>query len=601
MKQERSSDIMVPRHSLSHVMAAAVKKICPEAKLGIGPAIDEGFYYDFLLPDGFSFTPEVLKQITNEMKSFMKEGHTFEPKEIEIQQARDLFAQEPFKLELIDGLETEGHNTVSIYQSGSFVDLCRGPHANTTKDLRSVAWRLDRVSGAYWQGSEKNPMLQRIYALAFASKDELKDFLHRREEAMRRDHRKLNADLELFTFSDLIGKGLPLFLPKGATLRRILERFIIDEELKRGYQHVWTPPMGRRKLYEVSGHWEHYQDTMYPPMDVSDDELVLRPMTCPHHFMVYSDRPRSYRELPMRIGEMSPQFRKEKSGELTGLIRVMMFTLADAHIFCTPDQLAQEFKGVIDLIEYSMKCLGISPAISYRASLRDDEKEKYVDNPQMWERGENVLLGILDEAGLEYVKSPGDAAFYGPKLDVQMRNVLGKEETVFTVQIDFSLPERFDLTYTDEHDQKVRPVVIHRASIGCIERTMAFLVEYYAGAFPLWLAPVQVKLMTITDSQIPFAKEVEQLLLSKGIRVEADLRNETIGKKVREGRLQRIPYLLTIGAKEVESRSVAVRNRDTKNQQLIPLDVFVERVISENTTFSLKLDADKGEAGETAS
>lgn len=592
---EHSVDIMTARHSLSHVLAAAVKKVCPECNLGIGPAIDEGFYYDFLLPEGFSFSPDVLKQISNEMRTIIKQGHAFERQNIGLTEARELFAEESFKLELITKLEQEGETTVGTYRSGEFVDLCNGPHVNTTKDVKPVAWKLDRVSGAYWQGSEKNPMLQRIYALAFTSKDELKEYIARREDAIKRDHRKLNEDLELFTFSDLIGKGLPILLPNGSTLRRVLERFIVDEELKRGYQHVYTPPLGRRKLYEVSGHWEHYQDAMYPPMEVSDDELVLRPMTCPHHFMIYQDKPRSYRELPMRLGEISPQFRKEKSGELTGLIRVMMFSLADAHIFCTPGQLGDEFRGVVELVEYAMQRLGIADVISYRASLRDDEKDKYVDNPRMWQEGEATLIRILDDMGLKYVKSPGDAAFYGPKLDVQMRNTLGKEETLFTVQIDFCLPERFELTYIDDHGQKQTPVVIHRASIGCLERTIAFLTEYYAGAFPLWLAPIQAKILTITDNQIPFAKELEQELLQTGIRVQNDIRNETIGKKIREGRLQRIPYLLILGEKEMEARTVAIRNRDTANQQSVPFEQCIERIAAEYRSYSLTLRAEQNE------
>ncbi|MDY0091558.1 MAG: threonine--tRNA ligase [Candidatus Vecturithrix sp.] len=588
-----SIDIMTARHSLSHVLAAAVKKACPECKLGIGPAIDEGFYYDFLLPEGFTFSPEILQQIANEMKTIIKQEYGFERQNIGLSEARERFATEPFKLELINKLEHEGETTVGTYQSGEFVDLCSGPHVNTTKDLKSVAWKLDRVSGAYWQGSEKNPMLQRIYALAFATKGELKDYIARREEAIKRDHRKLNEDLELFTFSELIGKGLPILLPNGATLRRVLERFIVDEELRRGYQHVYTPPMGRRKLYEVSGHWEHYQDAMYPPMEVSDDELVLRPMTCPHHFMIYQDKPRSYRDLPMRLAEISPQFRKEKSGELTGLIRVMMFTLADAHIFCTPAQLGDEFRAVVELVEYAMQRLGISEVISYRASLRDDAKDKYVDNPQMWQQGEATLIRILDDMGLKYVKSPGDAAFYGPKLDVQMRNTLGKEETVFTVQIDFCLPERFELTYVDDHGQKQTPVVIHRASIGCLERTIAFLTEYYAGAFPLWLAPVQAKILTITDQQIPYAKELEQRLLQTGIRAQNDSRNETIGKKIREGRLQRVPYLLILGEQEMEARTVAIRNRDSGNQQSVSFGQCIERIAQEHRSYSLILEAEK--------
>jgi len=581
--------INVARHSLSHALAAAVKRVCSDVKLGIGPSIDNGFYYDFSLPEGFTFSPETIEQVTTKMKEFLKEDHAYVKSVMTFEEAKKQFANEPFKLDLIAGLESAGEKDVSIYTSGDFVDLCAGPHVASTKELRSIAWQIDRVSGAYWRGSEKNPMLQRIYVLAFSTKDELKDYLKRREEAMQRDHRKLGAELDLFTFSDLIGKGLPLFTAKGATIRRVLERFIVDEELRRGYQHVCTPPLAKRKLYEVSGHWQHYKDGMYPPMDLGDDEIVLRPMTCPHHFELYNSKPRSYRDLPMRIAEIASQFRRELSGELTGLARVMMFTLADAHIVCRKDQLDAEFQGAVELIHFAMSKLGLSEAISFRASLRDKASDKYVDNDEMWEKGESVLMGILDKMGVPYTKSPGDAAFYGPKLDVQMKNVLGKEETVFTVQIDFCLPERFDMTYTDETGEKARPVVIHRSSIGCLERTIAFLLEYYGGALPLWISPVQVKTLTITDAQVEYGKIVDQALRQANVRTEIDVRNEKIGKKLREARLQRIPYLLILGEKEAQDNTVTVRNRDTGEQTTMLLADFVKAVAEEDKTQALKL------------
>lgn len=580
----------IARHSMSHILAAAVKELCPDVKLGIGPSIENGFYYDFLLPEGFTFSPEVVERIVTKMKELLKNDYTFTKTLISFDEAKKRFVAEPFKLELISDLQKSGEENVSIYTSGEFTDLCTGPHVASTKELRSLAWQVDRVSGAYWKGSEKNPMLQRIYVLAFPTKDELKDFIARREEAMQRDHRKLGSELDLFIFSDLIGKGLPLFTAKGATIRRVLERFIVDEELRRGYQHVCTPPLAKRELYEVSGHWQHYKDGMYPPMDLGDDqEIVLRPMTCPHHFELYNSHPRSYRDLPMRIAEIASQFRRELSGELTGLARVMMFTLADAHIVCRKDQLEEEFEGAVDLIRFAMTKLGLDSAISFRASLRDKASDKYVDNDEMWEKGEAVLTGIMDKMEMAYTKSPGDAAFYGPKLDVQMRNVLGKEETIFTVQIDFCLPERFDMTYIDEKGEKARPVVIHRSSIGCLERTIAFLLEFYGGSLPLWLSPVQVKTLTITDAQLEFGKKVDEALRQAGVRTELDVRNEKIGKKLREARLQRIPYLLILGEKEAADGVVTVRNRDTGEQQTVTISDFVKSVVEEDRTKALKL------------
>jgi len=593
-------EIEVCRHSLSHVLAAAVKRLIPSVQLGIGPAIENGFYYDFLLPEGQGITADLLPKIEDEMRAIIKEDAPYERSELAIAEAKQRFPaeREPFKLELIEELEGEGNATVSVYQTGDFVDLCAGPHVESAGHLRSLGFCLDRVSGAYWRGSEKRPMMQRVYGLAFPSKKELRAYLAAREEAMKRDHRRIGAELELFVTSEAVGRGLPLLLPKGATLRRVLERFAVDTELARGYSHVYTPPLGRKKLYETSGHWEHYQESMYPPMDVAGEEFVLRPMTCPHHFMMYNHRPRSYRELPMRLAEIAPQFRREQSGELSGLIRVMMFHLADAHIICTPEQLADEFLGVIDLVDYIMTCLGIKDVISYRASLRDDDSEKFVDNPEFWAMSEKILVEIMDKAGMKYEVAEGEAAFYGPKLDVQMRNVLGKEDTIFTIQIDFALPERFDMLYTDRDGTEKRPVVIHRASIGCLERTMAFLIEYYAGAFPCWLAPIQARLMTITDDQLDYARETLAKLNRAGVRAELDGRNETLGKKVREGRLQKIPYLCTIGAKEVEAGALMVRNRDSGKQSLVAVDQFAENVARETREFSLTLGADGGGEAE---
>ncbi len=588
-------DLDTMRHSLSHIMASAVKEMFPSVKLGIGPATDEGFYYDFLMPPGQTLTPDTLAQIDARMKELISADMPFVQSSFAVSEALSFFEDraEEFKIELIRDLEANGEDEVSIFAVGEFTDLCSGPHVPSTRHLRGAAFSLDRIAGAYWRGSEKNPMMQRVYALAFRNKKELAGYTKRREEAMARDHRKLGAELDLFATSDLVGKGLPLLLPKGATLRRILERFIVDEEVARGYQHVYSPDLGRKRMYQISGHWDHYQDHIYPPIMVDGEEYVLRPMTCPHHFMVYAAKPRSYRELPVRLAEMATQYRKEDSGTLTGLIRVMSFHLSDSHILCTPDQLHAEFLAVVDLVDFVMKQLGIRESISFRASLRDEQSEKYVDNPALWKQAEKVLLDIMDELKIEYETAKGEAAFYGPKLDIQMKNVLGKEDTVITIQIDFALPERFGLTYVDASGAEERPVAIHRSSIGCLERTMAFLIEHYAGAFPSWLAPIQVRVLTITDDHLDFANEAIEVLRRAGIRCELDARNEKIGKKVREARLQRVPYIATIGAREVESQSVSVRNRDSGNQQTLPLKLFVERARQEAECRSLALSAEK--------
>lgn len=584
-------------HSLSHILAAAVLRVLPDVKLGIGPAIENGFYYDFLPTKENPLKESLFPKIEKEMRSILKKGGAFTRTEKTIAEATGFFetAGQPFKAELIRELAEKGNQTVSFYASGDFTDLCQGPHVDKIEDLRTMAFTLDRIAGAYWQGSEKNPMLQRIYALSFPSKEALDTYVANREEAARRDHRVIGAEMKLFASLDAIGRGLPCLLPRGATLRRTLERFVVDEELRRGYQHVYTADLGRKELYVTSGHWGHYQESMYPVMQLGDDEIVLRPMSCPHHFTLYNSEPRSYRDLPMRFGEIVSQFRREQSGELTGLIRMMMFHLADGHIVCTPEQVESEFVGAVELVQYIMGRLGIAETISYRASLHDpdDKANKYENNPEMWASSEAQLIGVLDRLGLQYKKAVGEAAFYGPKLDVQQKNAMGKEETIFTIQIDFVLPERFDMKYVGEDGKEHRPVAIHRSSIGCLERTMAFLIEHYAGMFPTWLAPVQVMVMSITDESIPYAKGLVDSLKKAGIRVEADLRNEKIGKKVREARLQRIPYLATVGKKEAESGGVSVRNRDTQAEATIPFETFQKNIVAENETYALKLGAEQ--------
>lgn len=590
-------DIITGRYLLAHVLAAAVKRVIPKAKLGDSLATDHGFYYDFLLPTGKTFSGETLEVIAEETRSIMTENIAFAVQHMTIDEARHIFQgrNEDFKVQLVNDSERSGESMVLMCSIGEFVDICHNLGVAHLSDLSSLSFTLDRVTGAYWKGNEKNLMMQRIHALAFSIEAELKAFLKDRDEVMKRDHRKIGADLELFMISNEVGKGLPMLLPKGATMRRILERFTVDEELARGYEHVYTPALGRKLLYEISGHWEHYQDSMYPLMEIGGDEFVLRPMTCPHHFMMYKFKPRSYRDLPLRLAEISPQYRKEQSGELSGLFRVMNFNLADAHIFCTPDQLGEEFRAAVDLADYMMHRLGIDSAVTYRASLRDESKDKYVDNPEMWQLGERLLIEILDNIGLGCSTALGEAAFYGPKLDIQMRNVLGKEDTLITIQIDFCLPERFGLNYVDRDGQLKHPVVIHRSSIGAIERTMAFLIEYYAGAFPCWLAPVQVRLLTITDVQIPYAREIQNKMRLAKIRVELDDRNETLNKKIREARLQRVPYIVIIGPKEAEQAILTVRNRDTGTQTALSVDSFIANIIAEARAYSLSLTADQEE------
>lgn len=549
----------IMRHSAAHIMAEAVQSIFPDAKFGIGPAIENGFYYDFDLPR--SLTTEDLPVIEAKMKEIIASNTLFVREEVTREEAKRLFAAQPYKLELIDELPDE---KASLYRQGSFVDLCRGPHITSTKEIPRDALKLDKVAGAYWRGSEKNPMLQRIYGLLFQSKKELDEYLTLQEEIKKRDHRKIGKDLDLFVFSDLVGKGLPLFTEKGSIIRRELERFIVDEEIKRGYKHVYTPDLANIALFKTSGHYPYYKDSMYPVMKVEDEELMLRPMTCPHHYELYRSKPRSYKELPFRIAELAKQFRYEKSGELTGLMRVRLFCLADSHIICQPDQAMSEIHDVLDLIEYVSGVLGLNAGDNYwyRLSLGDRNNEtKYYKDDESWDFAEDVLRKVLTQRKAYFAEAEDEAAFYGPKIDIQMKNFAGKEDTVFTVQYDFVGPKRFNLTYIDKDQKEKEAIVIHRSSIGAIERTIAFLIEHYAGAFPVWLAPVQVMVIPVADRHLDYARKVEARLRSEDIRVKVDDRSERVNLKIRQAQLDKIPYMVVVGDKEVADSTVSVRLR----------------------------------------
>lgn len=566
----------IMRHSAAHVMAEAVLSIFPDAKLGIGPAIADGFYYDFGLPR--SLTPEDLEEISARMKGIIKGNFPFIRQEVTRDEARCLFAGQPYKLELIDEIEDE---MVSIYRQGDFTDLCRGPHVKSTGEIPGDAFKLDKIAGAYWKGSEKNPMLQRIYGLLFCSKKELEEYLIKQEEIKKRDHRKIGKDLDLFVFSDLVGKGLPLFTEKGSVIRRELERFVVDEEIKRGYKHVYTPDLANIALYQTSGHYPYYKETMYPLMKVDEEELMLRPMTCPHHFALYASRPRSYRELPFRLAELAKQFRYEKSGELTGLIRVRSFCLADSHIICQPDQAMDEINTVLDLIEYVAATLGLDTGDNYRYRLslgdREDNKKYYKDD-QAWDFAEDVLRKVLTQRKANFFEAKREAAFYGPKIDIQMKNFAGKEDTAFTVQYDFVMPKRFKLTYVDKDQKEKEPIVIHRSSIGAIERTMAFLIEHYAGAFPVWLSPVQVSLIPVADRHLPYAARIKDELKAMGVRAELDEQPGTMNHRIRQAQLDKVPYMLILGDREQENGAVSVRKRNGEQQNGLPLGVFKELI-----------------------
>ncbi|MFA5051772.1 MAG: threonine--tRNA ligase [Patescibacteria group bacterium] len=566
------------RHSLSHLMASAVLDLFPDATLAIGPVIDNGFYYDFDLPR--ALTPQDLPQIEKRMKKMISQNIPFVRMEKSMAEAKQLSAGQPYKLELIAELE-KNNEPISYYQSGKFTDLCAGPHVASSKEISADSFKLTSIAGAYWRGDEKNKMLQRIYGVAFTNRQELDEYLKQQEEAKKRDHRKLGQELDLFTFSEYVGKGLPLLTPKGSIIRRELERFVVDEELKRGYQHVFTPPLAKTELYKTSGHYPYYKDTMYPVMKVDDDELILRPMTCPHHFMLYKDKPRSYRELPIRFAELAYQFRYEKSGELSGLMRVREFTLADAHIFLSSDQAEKEIIEVLKLIDYCNGKLGLKKGKDYiyRLSLGDRQNEKkYYKDDNAWNYAESVLRTVLKKMKAPFYEAGGEAAFYGPKIDVQMKRVNGQEETAFTVQYDFVMPKRFNLVYTDNQGKERELVVIHRSSIGCLERIIAFLIEHYAGAFPLWLSPVQSQILTVGKAHKKFGKKLHEQLLAAGIRSHLDDGNDTVGYKIRQAEKMKVPYMLVIGDKEMKGKQLAVRLRGDKQIKKMSATAFVKQV-----------------------
>ena len=567
-------------HTTAHIMAQAVKRLFPDAKITIGPAIEEGFYYDFDVEK--PFTEEDLAKITEEMKNIIKEDLSIERFELSRDEAIKLMREkdEPYKVELIQDIP-EG-DVISFYKQGEFVDLCRGPHVPTTGAIKAI--KLLSASGAYWRGNEKNKMLQRIYGISFPKQSMLDEYMQILEDRKARDHRKIGKDLKLFMTHPLVGSGLPMYLPNGATIRRQLERYIQDKEIALGYSHVYTPSLATTNLYKISGHWDHYKDDMFPIMQMDNEELVLRPMNCPHHMLIYKNEMRSYRDLPIKIGELAHDFRYENSGAVCGLERVRQMCQNDAHLFVRPDQIKEEVGKVIKLIfEVYLKDFGFSrDSFSFRLSLRDKEnKEKYIDNDDMWETAESQLRQILKELDIEFYEAKGEAAFYGPKIDIQIKSALGHDVTIPTCQLDFALPERFDLSYIGEDGKEHRPVVIHRAILGTSDRFISFLLEEKKGNLPLWLCPCQVKILPITDRQHEYVKEIEAALRKAGVRVESDLRNEKIGYKIREAQLAKVPYMIVIGDKEQEAGLIGVRSRADGDLGQTKLDEFVEKIKKE--------------------
>ena len=573
-------------HTCSHVMAQAVKRLWPEVKLAIGPSIDNGFYYDFDAP--FNFTQEDLDAIEAEMRKICKEKLKLERFELPREEAIKYMEEkdEPYKVELIRDLPADAH--ISFYTQGEFTDLCAGPHLDSTGRIKGNGIKLIQCCGAYWRGDSKRKMLQRIYAVAFPKKEELDEYLKKLEEAKLRDHRKIGKDLGLFMTDELVGRGLPMFLPKGYTIWRILENYIRDKELELGYQHVLTPCIGTVDLYKTSGHWEHYKQNMFPAMQVDEETYVLRPMNCPHHMRIYARQPHSYRSLPVRIGEIAHDFRYEASGALKGIERGRHFCQNDAHLFVTPEQIKDEFSKVCDLIFETYKDFGIT---DYRCvlSLRDPaDKEKYHDDDVMWNTAENALREVLNEIGIEYTEEIGEAAFYGPKLDVNVRPVIGAEYTLSTCQLDFCLPAKFHLTYVDANGEEKTPVVLHRAILGSLDRFMAYLIEETMGAFPAWLAPVQAKLLPVTDRAIEYCEKCEKELKALGFRVEIDTRSEKIGKKIRDAQLEKVPYMLVVGDRDIENGTVSPRHRADGDLGAMTLSDFSARLKEEVDSKSRK-------------
>ena len=567
-------------HTTSHILAQAVKRLYPDVKLGIGPAIDNGFYYDFRVEK--TFTEEDLNKIEEEMKKIVKEDLVLERSVLSREDAIRLMEEknEPYKVQLIKELP-EGE-TISFFKQGEFIDLCAGPHINRTGKVKAL--KLLSTSAAYWKGNQENDSMQRIYGISFPKASQLEDHLKLLEEAKQRDHRKIGKDLELFMTHELVGSGLPMYLPNGAIIRRILERYIQDKEIELGYSHVYTPSLANVQLYKTSGHWDHYKEDMFPAMKLDNEEMVLRPMNCPHHMLIYKYKTRSYKDLPIRIGELANDFRYENSGAVCGLERVRQMCQNDAHLFVRPDQIKEEVGNVLKLIkEVYQKDFGfVESSFKYRLSLRDkNNKQKYIDNDEMWETAEEQLRAILKDMKIDFYEAEGEAAFYGPKIDIQIKTALNHDVTIPTCQLDFALPERFDLTYVGEDNKEHRPVVIHRAILGSSDRFISFLIEETKGAFPTWLSPIQVKILPITDSQMDYAIELKQKLQSKKIRVELDDSNEKIGYKIRKAQLEKVPYMLVLGAKEQENKAVAVRSRKLGDIGQMSIEEFLEKIKNE--------------------
>ena len=562
-------------HTCSHILAQAVKRLYPEAKLAIGPSIANGFYYDIDSP--VNFTPEILTQIEGEMRKICKEKNKLERFELPRAQALDLMQDEPYKVELINDLPEDA--VLSFYKQGDFTDLCAGPHLDSTGRVKGNAIKLTSCTGAYWRGDEHNKMLQRIYGIAFPKKDELDAYLKAQEEARKRDHNKLGRELEYFTTVDVIGQGLPILLPKGARVVQILQRWIEDEEQKRDYLLTKTPLMAKRELYKVSGHWDHYLDGMFvmgDPEDETRECFALRPMTCPFQYQVFLNRARSYRDLPMRLGETSTLFRNEDSGEMHGLIRVRQFTISEGHLVLRPDQLEEEFAGCLELAKYCLDTVGMLDNCTFRFSQWDpaNPNNKYEGTAEQWEHAQTVMGQILDDLNVNYTIGIDEAAFYGPKLDIQYKNVFGKEDTIVTIQIDMLLAEKFGMYYTDADGQKKLPYIIHRTSLGCYERTLAYLIETYAGALPTWMAPEQVRVLPVTDRAADYADEIRAALQAQGYRAEADYRSEKLGYKIREAQKEKIPYMVIVGDKDIENHTVSIRHRSGEDLGAMSLEDF---------------------------
>lgn len=586
LEQDGTIEIITPgseealevlRHSTAHLMAQALKRLYGDVKFGVGPVIEGGFYYDFDMDDKVS--SDDFDKIEKTMKQIVNENHKIVREVVSKEEAKDFFKDDPYKLELIDAIPDD--ESVTLYTQGEFTDLCRGVHVPSTSKIKE--FKLLSTAGAYWRGNSDNKMLQRIYGTAFFDKKDLKAHLKMLEERRERDHRKIGKDLELFTNNQLVGAGLPLWLPNGAIIRREIERYIVDKEVSMGYDHVYTPVLANVDLYKTSGHWDHYQEDMFPAMKLDEDEaMVLRPMNCPHHMMIYKNKPHSYRELPIRIAELGTMHRYEASGAVSGLQRVRGMTLNDSHIFVRPDQIKEEFKRVVNMIQDVYKDFGFED-YRFRLSYRDPEdKHKYFDDDEMWEKAESMLKEASDELGLTYEEAIGEAAFYGPKLDVQVKTAMGKEETLSTAQLDFLLPERFDLTYIGQDGEQHRPVVIHRGVVSTMERFVAFLTEETKGAFPTWLAPMQIEIIPVNvDLHYDYARLLQDELKSQGVRVEIDDRNEKMGYKIREAQMKKIPYQIVVGDKEVENQEVNVRKYGSEKQESVEKDEFIWNVIDE--------------------